>query len=135
MAMNGKNIIIYVGGEPVAATRSNEIQCGCELIEISSPDSNEWREYIAGRKEWSLSIGWLVTTHSDLTKLLTVGTTVSITIGTGGGGGGIIAGLYGTAIVQSCKLTATVGNLAQGGLQLKGTGELVDATPTPPTST
>lgn len=134
MAMNGKNIIIYVAGEPVAATRSNEIQVGCELIEISSPNSDSWREYIAGRKEWSLSIGWLVTTHSDLTKLLTVGTTVSITIGTGTGSG-IAAGLYGTAIVQSCKLTATVGNLAQGGLQLKGTGELVDATSTPPTPT
>ena len=51
--VNGNNILIYATyngtTQAVAATRSLSVQVGAEMIEIASPDSGEWRAYIAGR--------------------------------------------------------------------------------------
>lgn len=130
MAINGNNILIYVGGSLVAGTRSNEIQSNRELIEIASPSSGDWREYIAGRKDWGFSINWLLTSHTDIEQLLLSAGVVTVRIL----GRGQSTGLTGSAIVQSCKMTLTRGNLANGGLQLKGTGPLTQETP-PETTT
>ena len=35
--LNGKDIIILKNGQAIAATKSDEIQVGCEVIPISSP--------------------------------------------------------------------------------------------------
>ena len=120
MAINGNNILIYIDGAAVAGTKSNEIQSNRELIEIASPTSGEWREFIAGRKDWGFSISWLVSSHSDIQQLLLSAGVVTVRIV----GRGQSLGLTGSAIVQTCKMTFTRGNLAQGSLQLKGSGPL-----------
>ena len=120
MAINGNNILIYVNGAVVAGTRSNEVQSNRELIEIASPTSGEWREFITGRKDWGFTISWLVSSHSDIQQLLLNAGVVTVRII----GRGQSLGLTGQAIVQSCKMTFTRGNLAQGSLQLKGSGPL-----------
>ena len=60
MAINGNNIIIKKGGTAIAATKSNEITVDCETIEISSPSIGDWRSFIAGRKEWSVTTNFLI---------------------------------------------------------------------------
>ena len=49
--VNGNNILIYAtyngSTQAVAATRSLSVQVGAEMIEIASPDSGEWRAYLA----------------------------------------------------------------------------------------
>jgi predicted secreted protein len=120
MAINGNNILIYVNGTAVAGTKSNEVQSNRELIEIASPTSGEWREFIAGRKDWGFSISWLVSSHQDIEQLLLSVGVVTVRIV----GRGQSLGLTGSAIVQTCKMTFTRGNLAQGSLQLKGSGPL-----------
>ena len=124
MAINGNNILIYVNGAAVAGTKSNEVQSNRELIEIASPSSGDWRQFIAGRKDWGFTISWLVSSHSDIQQLLLSAGTVTVRIV----GRGQQTGLTGSAIVQSCKMTFTRGNLAQGSLQLKGTGPLTQET-------
>ena len=124
MAINGNNILIYVNGAAVAGTKSNEIQSNRELIEIASPTSGEWREFIAGRKDWGFTIAWLVSSHSDIQQLLLAAGTVTVRIV----GRGETLGLTGSAIVQTCRMTFTRGNLAQGSLQLKGSGPLTQET-------
>lgn len=124
MATNGNNILIYVGGSLVAGTRSDEIQTDCGLIEISSPSNGEWAAYIAGRKTWAISQSWLLPAAADLSRLLQVGTTVTIRIV----GRGASAGLTGTAIVRTCKITNTLGNLANGSFAFQGTGPLTAET-------
>ena len=116
----GNNILILIDGAAVAGTRANEIQVGGELIEIASPDTGQWRAFIAGRKEWGFTSGWLVTTHADIKRLLWQGRTVTVRII----GRGDSTGLTGTAIVQQCALTSSVGNLAQGSFSFKGSGPL-----------
>ena len=120
MAINGNNILIYIDGAAVAGTKSNEVQSNRELIEIASPTSGEWREFITGRKDWGFTISWLVSSHSDIEQLLLDAGVVTVRIL----GRGQSLGLTGKAIVQSCKMTFTRGNLAQGSLQLKGSGPL-----------
>ena len=124
MATNGNNVLIYVNGSAVAGTRSNEIQTDCGLIEISSPDTGAWAAFIAGRKSWSFTSSWLVTTSTDLKRLLQVGTTVTIRII----GRGDSIGMTGTAIITTCKVTATCGNLVNGSFAFKGTGALTEET-------
>lgn len=120
MAINGNNILIYINGAAVAGTKSNEVQSNRELIEIASPSSGEWREFITGRKDWGFTVSWLVSSHSDIQQLLLNASVVTVRIV----GRGQSLGLTGRAIVQSCKMTFTRGNLAQGSLQLKGSGPL-----------
>lgn len=130
MATNGNNILIYVGGSLVAGTRSDEIQTDAGLIEISSPDTGDWAAFIAGRKTWAFSQSWLLPAAADLSRLLQVGTTVTIRIV----GRGESLGLTGSAIVRTCKITNTRGNLANGSFAFQGTGPLTQETP-PETTT
>ena len=103
MAINGNNILIYVNGAVVAGTRSNEVQTNRELIEIASPTSGEWREFITGRKDWGFTVSWLVSSHSDIQQLLLNAGTVTVRIV----GRGETLGLTGSAIVQTCRMTFT----------------------------
>ena len=123
--MNGNNIIIgTMSGTtftPIAATKSNEIQTDCETIEISSPSVGDWRTYMAGRKSWSVQVSFLVTTASNIRQLLSVGTSYTIVMRDRSN----TSSVTGTAIMTTCKISATRGNLVTGSFVFKGTGALV----------
>jgi len=127
MAILGNNVFVCVGNgsaaEIIAGTRSNEIQTGAETIEISSPTSGQWREFIAGRKEWSITTGFLVMTTSDIQGLLNVGNSYHLQIVERQGTAVTIVA-EGDAILVTCKVSGSVGNLLQGSFQFQGTGSL-----------
>lgn len=118
--MNGNNIIVYWNDTPIAAAKSAEINCGVKTIEVASTTTGAWKTFIAGRKDWSVSVGYLVLAASGLADLLKVGTTYTIKIG-GRGASGYVSG---SAILTTCKITATRGNLVTGSFAFKGSGEL-----------
>ena len=122
MAILGNNILIYRNGTAIAGTVSNEIQSGAELIEISSPTSGQWKEYIAGRKNWSINVSYLVLAYNGVRDLLNVGTTYTLKFR--GRNSSDATGVQGTAILKSCKITATKGNIVQGSFHFTGTGTL-----------
>ena len=64
--MNGNEIIILKNGQAIAATKSDEIQVGCETIPISSPSDGAWTAAIAGRKSWAITVGFLVANISNV---------------------------------------------------------------------
>ena len=123
--MNGNNIFISLTGSavPFAATRSNEIQSECEMIEISSPNISNWRQYISGRKEWSFTVNWLVGNNSGVDQLLNVGTQYNIAIYKRVGNTNTKV-LQGTALLKTCKINATRGNIASGSFQFVGNSAL-----------
>ena len=121
MAILGNNILIYRNGTAIAGTVSNEIQSGAEVIEISSPTSGQWKEFIAGRKSWSVNVNFLVLAVSDPTYLLLVGESYTLTFRSRATSTG---GVTGTAILKTCKITATKGNLVQGSFQFVGSSQL-----------
>lgn len=122
--MNGNNIIIgTMSGTtftPIAATKSNEMQTDCETIEISSPSVGDWRTYMAGRKSWSVQVSFLVTAASNIRQLLNVGTSYTIVMRDRNN----TSSVSGSAIMTTCKISATRGNLVTGSFVFKGTGAL-----------
>lgn len=125
MATNGNNIIIYKDGAAIAATKSNEMQTDCETIEISSPSQGVWRQYLIGRKEWSVTTNFLVGVGSNVWELMRVGESCVLSF-RARSGNTTTEILKGSAFITSVKITATRGNLAQGSFTFKGNGQLQD---------
>lgn len=127
-AINGNNILVYRNGSVIAATRTHEIQTSSEVIEISSATDSIWKHYIAGRKEWTVSVNYLVmagdetTVASRLREMLNIGTQYILRICERTEG--TTTGLSGTAILRACVITATRGSLVQGSFTFVGTGPL-----------
>lgn len=130
MALLGLNIYVCVqegtASTIIAGTRSNEIQTSVETIEISSPTSGQWREHITGRKEWSITTGFLCLVNSDMAKLLQVGQSFTLQL-VGRDGSTTSTLLEGVATLKTCKITATIGNLVQGSFQFEGNGALASS--------
>ena len=122
MAVLGNNIIVYMNGQAIAGTKSDEIQVDCETIEIASATDQAWTHSISGRKSWNLTVGWLVLANQDVRKALLVGSSVTIKIK--GRGESDSNGVTGSAILKTVKITATRGNLAQGSFAFVGNGPL-----------
>ena len=130
MAQNGNNILVFSGGVAIASTKTDEIQSGVELREISSPSQGKWKQYITGLQDWSVSVGYLVLSDSALhianksgvQDLLQVGNTFTLKIRVRNDNDA--TGVTGSAILKTCKITATNGNLVQGVFQFTGNGAL-----------
>lgn len=127
--MTGKDIIVTLSqnGTQLASTciRSHDIQTDAETIEVASATQSTWREYIADRKGWSLTVNYLVLAAAKVADLLKVGQTFTVTVSAASTGTGDTAtSLSGTAILTAVKQTATVGNLAQGSFSFQGSGAL-----------
>ena len=128
--MNGNNIIIMRNGKAIAGTKSHEITSGIETIEVASATQQQWKQFIAGRKEWSINVNYLVTAAagvSDSTKqgfglgdLLKIGESYQLVIRDRSN----TKTLTGTAICTQCKQTYTKGNIVAGSLTFKGSGVL-----------
>ena len=53
--INGTELLVYVGANPVACTLSSTIDLGTEVFDITSKDSDGWREILPGIRNWSIS--------------------------------------------------------------------------------
>ena len=119
--LNGKEIIILKNGQAIAATKSDEIQVGCEVIPISSPSNGAWTAAIAGRKSWAITVGFLVAHADDVfDSIEMVGNRFELIIQHSSGSNY----MWGYAICTTFKVTASVQNLLQGSFAFQGTGPL-----------
>lgn len=124
--VHGKDIQIYRAtpapgeeGYPklVACAKSCDIIVSADIIEVSTEEESVWRQFIAGRKDWQVTINYLVTAMpSDIPR---VGDSVTLLISQKGA-----PPLHGKAICEKCRITSTLGNLAVGAFTYQGTGEL-----------
>lgn len=126
MAQNGNNIIVQTQNGSswvaVAATKSDELQAEADMIEKASATQQSWKEYIPGRKGWSLNVNWLVSQVADIQKVLQVGTRVQLRIGSRSNPAW--SNVTGYAYVKTCKVTMTRGNIATGSFSFIGDGAL-----------
>ena len=120
MIQHGRNLIIKVNGEAVAGARSCTISTDAETIEKASATNAKAREYLPGRTGWQVSCSHLVVDSQYISLPLSVGMVVDVQLVHKDTG----IGLKGTAIIKKCDMTMTLGNLAQGSLNLLGTGAL-----------
>lgn len=122
MAQLGNNILVYLNGTAIAGTKSNEVQTECDVIEVTNANSAQWRQFLAGRKQWTVSTGFLVLAAADIKKLLNVGTTYTLRFRDRDG----TSILQGQAILKQCKISAARGSLATGSFTFQGCGELAE---------
>lgn len=120
--IHGRKLIVKVGGTAIAGAKSCEIIIKGDQIETASPTTGEWRDFIAGRKEWSVTCGHLIPASGTPLKsnAAMVNTVVTLIIETDMTGDT----LTGQAIVETWKASGTVGNLATGTFQFRGKGAL-----------
>ena len=122
--MTGRDIIVILSQNGVAvastAIRSDEIQTQCDVIERASATNQNWKEFVEGRAEWSLTVNYLMLSAARLSDVLKVRQRFDVTLRDHTN----TTQLSGTAIMTSAKQTHTVGNLCQGSFSLKGTGAL-----------
>lgn len=121
-AIIGNNIFVTLDGTIIAGTRSNEIQTDCDMIEISNPNSGVWRQYMAGRKDWTVQTSFLVTSVTNIRQLLNVGTSYTLVFRDRNSTSG--ASVSGTAILKTCKISSVISNLVQGTFVFQGNGAL-----------
>ena len=121
-----------VGGKAVAASKSCTVETNCETKEAGMSGTGSWKRYITGRKSWQVSVSYrkswqvsvsyLVGDSATIKSLLgKVGTTVSLSWKMRDDEADTMSG---DAILTSCKISGTRGNLVQGSFSFKGTGEL-----------
>ena len=110
MILQGRNLIIKVGGVAIAAAKACSINVAAEQIPVSSPTSGEWEESINGRKKWSVSTNQLVTTIR--TPATMVGTTVSLSLCIEGQGDLPFVGFVSNPTLQSGTLDSPNGGIS-----------------------
>ena len=119
--LKGNDIIVILNGEAIAATKSDELQVGCESIPISSRSNGDWTDVIAGRKSWSLTTGFLIASipkFFDGIDMVGMYVILRIKHRTG------TSWYEGTALCTQFRVTATRGNLVQGSFAFQGKGKL-----------
>lgn len=132
MAKNGNNILVYVGSSLIAGVKSDNIQTSVDLIEIASPTTGQWRQYIPGRKECTITVNYLVLINSALgasgtnpnavRDLLQIGNSFNLVFKDRGATDNY--GVSGTYILKSVTITSTRGSLVQGSFQFQSSGAL-----------
>lgn len=123
--MTGNDIIVILsqGGTAMASTaiKSQDVKTDSDVIEKASSTQQDWREYVAGRKSWQMTVSYLVLTSAKILDLLKVGETFTITMRERSAQSGVT----GTAILKSVGQVFSVGNLAQGSFSFQGSGPII----------
>ncbi len=117
--IHGRNILIYAGGQVVAAARSCSISKNVDDSEVSNPASTGTRNYIAGRMSWTVSITKLVTVAHTFFENLDQEVRLSFMVR-----GSSTDRMTGNAIVKNAEVSGTVGSLATGNFTFQGSGPL-----------
>ncbi len=134
MALNGNIILVQLDGHTIAGTKTTEIQVDSELIEIASATQGTYREFIVGRKQWQVTVNYLLMyatyqtmftyPNASMTDALLVGNSYTLKFKNRANYYDQPITLKGTAILRTCKITATRGNLIQGTFTFVGNGAL-----------
>lgn len=124
--MTGKDITVIISqnGTALASTRikTNDIKTKCDVIEKASATQQTWKEFVAGRSEWSINVGYLVLAAPQVSNVLLVRQTFDLTFTASDGTS--TGTLTGKAILTAADIKANTGSLAQGTFAFQGTGPL-----------
>ena len=122
--IHGRNLIISMDGETIAAARSCNVNISQDFISVCSPTESRVLDKLPTVYDWNISVDCLLLYHggnaSFLIDKLIAGTKVLL-IFTDGGANQRYAGY---AYVKSCDESGTVGNLATFRASFESSGPL-----------
>jgi len=90
MALSGKSGSVYIGANKVAEISKWSLDCKADNLDVTNFDSQGWKEFLAGLKEWSGSFEGNLKTDD-----------------TNGQAALINAWLNGTTVALECRIDAT----------------------------
>lgn len=116
--MQGKDLVIYVGAHPIAASRSCDIDVRDAFRNVAGPDDSGWSRKKSGRKTWSVSVSVLVVSLTD--GILHVGDLVRLSWLEGSG----VNRQTGMALVTQCTVSGSKGHVSTGTFKFLGVGAI-----------
>lgn len=129
--LQGGDLLIYIGSEPIAAATSSELDTTQNIIDVSNKDTGNFREIVAGRKEWTMSSDNIVdfspesgfTGYQAIFNAWRNGTevTVKMALKTEQSGDPYFEG---SALVAACPLSAPDNDSATFSVTFEGNGDL-----------
>lgn len=130
----GSNLIVYIGNKLLGCATTCELDESCDVKEVASPESGEWREYVSGRKGWKISSGYILSDTNGNEVHDLIGKTVNVSFGTAESivnpssnrvwDGDVL--YKGRAIITRLTITGKRGDMATMSMELQGTGELTN---------
>ena len=121
--IHGENLIVAVGGTPLAASKSCNVSKSQSFIEVAAPTAGRWESFVPQKLGWKITADCLMGTmeaYKTLDAAWKAGTALTIRF-------------YdteynenetGTAYIENLDLTASKGSLAKMSVSLKGSGPL-----------
>ncbi len=126
--INGTNLVIKVGGNPILKATTASIEISVDLPDATTKDSQGWSEFFAGVRSWTLSSDGLIdyaTSASvetdELVAMLIARTSVEVEFATSTAGD---MKLSGYAFVSSISQTADMESPSGWSVSFQGTGAL-----------
>lgn len=120
MKLLGNDLLVFRDGVAIACCRTCSVEVGTDMIEVSSPRTGSYEEFIAGRSSWTVDVGYLVSDGSDLGELLLSGQEYTLRFQKRDGTGLV----EGSALLKKVKIQGNVGHLTTGSFSFQGNGEL-----------
>lgn len=128
--MTGNDILVYIWFPdeqqtglwiPIGCTKTHKIQYEGDMQEVSSPTSGSAKEYMPGRKGWSITVNYLVLATAQVRDILMVGQKFKLSFCPRNAQA---SGVMGEAYMKVCEITSERRNLIQGTFQFLGSSEL-----------
>jgi hypothetical protein len=125
MAINGNQVILkkLVNNQwqTIGYIRSQEPTTQADMLEVSNPNQGAWREFLSGRKGWTMTANWIVGVSSQIYWLLESGEKYKLRCVDRYNSSVYIEGF---AYIDTCRITMMRGNICQGSFHFTGTGPL-----------
>jgi predicted secreted protein len=130
MGKAGFNCELLAGEDVVGKAKNVKLSCSAGTVDITTRSSAGWKEFIAGLKEWDISVDQLwISSDTALQAVRDAylnGTSLAIKVHDAAGDG---YGFEGTAIVSSLGLDQPLDGACLVPATLKGSGALAVHTP------
>ena len=121
MAIKGGDILIMRNGLDMMAVVSHDVESEADTIETASATQGQWREYMGGRKSWTITANTLILATGMSLALLQVGQTFAMK---SYDADSILHNVHGQAELQQCRIDAQKGALVKGYFKFRGTQDL-----------
>ena len=121
-----REFVIKIGGNVIARCVDFNVEINRATIDLTTLDSDDWREVMSGQKEWRVTFNALIATSgtNNYDSLLTgmIGTDTPVTVAFANKGGSDI--VSGSAYLTQLNFSAQVNERASYSGTLEGTAAL-----------
>jgi predicted secreted protein len=132
MAQNprlAKDLVVLYGGKAIARAKSYNFEVNKQTVDVTTFDSDGWKEFLVDLKEWKFSVSGLITRENDednnfddmLSAIIGSDSTAIVMLVDSESG---IADIRGSAYVIKLSAAGDVGGEAKADYEFQGTGKL-----------